>query len=93
MLKGKIGGLHLNTGQILSEGNVYNFNVEIVDGGIRNHQEVEFELSPDGNVKIIYGTGANKPTNKPKPTKKKENITSELAGKLVDNRELLTEDK
>lgn len=89
MHRGKIGGLHLNTGQILSEGNVYNFNVEVVDGGIRNHQEVEFELNPDGNVKIIYGTGANKPTNKPKPTKKKENTTS----KLVDNRELLTEDK
>ena len=89
MPKGKIGGLHLNTGQILSEGNVYNFNVEVVDGGIQNQQEVEFELNPDGNVKIIYGTGANKPTNKPKPTKKKENTTS----KLVDNRELLTEEK
>ena len=89
MLKGKIGGLHLNTGQILSEGNVYNFNVEIVDGGVQNQQEVEFELNPDGNVKIIYGAGANKTTNKLKPTKKKENTTS----KLVDNRELLTEEK
>lgn len=89
MHRGKIGGLHLNTGQILSEGNVYNFNVEVVDGGIQNQQEVEFELNPDGNVKIIYGTGANKPTNKPKPTKKKENTTTQL----VDNRELLTEEK
>jgi hypothetical protein len=92
MPRGTIGGLHLNTGQILSEGNVYNFNVNVVDGGIQNHQEIEFELNPDGNVKIIYGTGATKPTKAPAPkqkTKQKENTTS----KIVDNRDLLTEEK
>ena len=90
MSKGVIGGLSGNTGQILSEGNIYNFNVEIVDGGIRNQQEIEFELSQEGSVKVIYGTGATKPTKSPAPkSKQKENTTSKLVGKNI----LLTEEK
>ena len=95
MPKGQIGGLHGNTGQILSEGNVYNFNVNIVDGGIKNRQEIEFELNDDGSVKVIYGIGATKPTKAPvskQKQNKKENITSSSPSKLVDNRELLTEE-
>jgi len=98
MSKGKIGGLHGNTGQILSEGNVYNFNVNVVDGVLKNHQEIEFELNDDGSVKVIYGTGATKPTKAPVPKQKqkqnkKENITSSSPSKLVDNRDFLTEEK
>lgn len=74
MPKGKIGGFHLNTGQVLSEGNVYNFHINNVQGGIQNQQEIEFELDDEGNVKVIFGTGAQKPTKAPvKP--KKENIS------------------
>ena len=74
MPKGKIGGFHLNTGQVLSEGNVYNFHINNVQGGIQNQQEIEFELDDDGNVKLILGTGAQKPTKAPaKP--KKENTS------------------
>jgi len=94
MPKGIIGGLYGNTGQVLSEGNIYNFNVEIVDGGIRNQQEIEFELSPEGSVKVIYGTGATKPTKAPAPKQKqkqKENISS--PSKLVGKNILLTEEK
>ena len=70
MKKGKIGGLHLNTGQVLSEGNVYNFNMTNVNGSIENHQEIDFELDDEGNIKIIFGTGAQKPTKAPVQTKK-----------------------
>ena len=90
MSKGKIGGLHGNTGQILSEGNVYNFNVNVVDGVLKNHQEIEFELNDDGSVKVIYGTGATKPTKAPVPKQKikqKENTVK------ADNRDFLTEEK
>jgi hypothetical protein len=70
MPKGKIGGFHLNTGQVLSEGNVYNFHINNVQGGIQNQQEIEFELDDEGNVKVIFGTGAQKPTKAPVQTKK-----------------------
>ena len=40
MPKGKIGGFHLNTGQVLSEGNIYNFHINNVQGGIQNQQEI-----------------------------------------------------
>ena len=91
MSKGKIGGLHGNTGQILSEGNVYNFNVNVVDGVLKNHQEIEFELDETGDrIKVIYGTGATKPTKAPVPKQKikqKENTVK------ADNRDFLTEEK
>ena len=90
MPKGRIAALYGDLGQVIYEGKAYDFVTKIVEGGIRNHEEVEFEFDETGNkVKVIFGRGANKPTNKPKPTKKKENTTS----KLVDNRELLTEEK
>jgi len=93
MPKGIVGGFHMYTGQVLSEGNVYNFNVNIVNGGIKNRQEVEFELDELGHIKVIYGTGATKPTKAPAPKKKqKENNTSSSPSKLVDNRDLLTEE-
>ena len=40
-----------------------NFNINIVDGGLKNCQEIEFELDETGDrIKVIYGTGATKPT-------------------------------
>jgi hypothetical protein len=99
MPKGTIGGLHGDTGQVLSEGNTYNFNINIVDGGLKNCQEIEFELDETGDrIKVIYGTGATKPTKAPAPKQKqkqnkKENITSSSPSKLVDNRDFLTEEK
>ena len=90
MLKGKIGGFHGNVGQVLSEGNVYNFHINNVQGSISNQQEIEFELDDEGNVKIIFGTGANKPTKKPvvEPTKQKETTSAKLRKKVF-----LTEEK
>ena len=87
MKKGKIGGLHLNTGQILSEGNVYNFNVNNVNGNIENQQEIEFELVDEGNVKVIFGTGAQKPKQEPVQTKKENSATKK------NTRVFLTEEK
>lgn len=87
MLKGKIAALHGDLGQVIHEGKAYDFITHVVEGGVKNHQEVEFEFDETNfNIKIIYGNGAKKPTPK---KKQKENTTS----KLVDNRELLTEDK
>jgi hypothetical protein len=85
MKKGKIGGLHLNTGQVLSEGNVYNFNMTNVNGSIENQQEIEFELDGEGNVKVIFGKGAQKPT--PTPTKKESSSTKK------NTKVFLTEEK
>jgi len=91
MPKGTIGGLHGGTGQVLSEGNIYNFNINIVDGGIKNRQEIEFELDETGDrIKVIYGIGATKPTKAPVPKQKikqKENTVK------ADNRDFLTEEK
>jgi len=86
MPTGKVGGLHGGMGQLVSEGNYYYFEMDSVEGFIQNGQEVTFELASNGSVKVIYGDGAKKPTNAPKP-KQKENTAK------ADNRELLTEDK
>ena len=88
MPRGKIAGLYGDLGQVVYEGNAYNFVTTIVDGGVKNHQEVEFEFDEKFNIKVIYGNGAKKPAPTPKK-KQKENTTS----KLVDNRDLLTEEK
>ena len=85
MPKGKIGGFHLNTGQVLSEGNVYNFHINNVQGGIQNQQEIEFELDEDGNVKVIFGTGAQKPTKAP--------VKKESSSEKKNTKVLLTEEK
>ena len=63
IMKGKIAAYHQNVGQILSEGNVYNFHINQVQGGIKNHQEFEFELDEHGKVKVIYGNGAEGPSD------------------------------
>ena len=89
MPKGKIAALYGEHGQVIHEGNAYNFVTTIVDGGVKNHQEVEFEFDETNfNIKVIFGNGAKKPEPTPKK-KQKENTTS----KLVDNRDLLTEEK
>ena len=103
MNKGKIGGMFGETGQILSEGNVYNFNINVVEGMIGNGESVEFEL--DGSkVKVIYGAGAKKVSVPVEPKKvepapfkvepkvepsKRENLSK----RIVDNRDFLTEEK
>ena len=86
MPTGKVGGLHGGMGHLVSEGNYYYFEMDNVEGFIQNGQEVTFELASNGSIKVIYGDGAKKPTNAPKP-KQKENTAK------ADNRELLMEDK
>ena len=81
MPKGKVVALYGENGQVMCESQVYNFNTMVVEGGIRNQQEVEFELE-NGKIKIIFGTGSNKPT-------KKENSSA----KLKDTKVFLTEEK
>jgi hypothetical protein len=83
MAKGKIAAFHDRTGQVLSEGNVYNFNVNIVQGVIQNQAEIEFELDENGNIKVIYG----KRVEKPQPKKKKQE------SKSTSSKILLTEEK
>jgi hypothetical protein len=75
-MKGKIAAYHQNVGQVLSEGNVYNFNIKCVQGAIKNHQEFEFELDEHGKVKVIYGNGVEKPSV-PKMKKEKKQDTEE----------------
>ena len=52
MPKGQIGGLHGNTGQILSEGNVYNFNVVIFN----SYKFLKFIPETQNNNKKIQDT-------------------------------------
>ena len=86
MPKGKIVALYGEHGQVMCENQVYNFNTMSVEGGIRNQQEIEFELE-NGKIKVIFGTGANKPTKAPAP--KKENSST----KMKDTKVFLTEEK
>ena len=72
-MRGKIAAYHQNMGQVLSEGNVYNFHIRCVQGTIANHQELEFELDENGKVKIIYGNGAEKPSVPKMKKEKKQN--------------------
>ena len=62
-MKGTVKGYHQNMGQVLSEGNVYNFHINCVQGHIKNEQEFEFELGESGKVKVIYGNGAEGPSD------------------------------
>ncbi len=87
MPKGKVVALYGEHGQVMCEDQVYNFNTMVVEGGIRNQQEVEFELE-NGKIKIIFGTGTNKPTKKSAPTKKENS-----SAKLKDTKVFLTEEK
>ena len=99
MRKGIVGGLHNETGCIMSEGNTYNFNIKIVNGTVANGHQVDFELNQYDGVVKVDGLGATKPTPAPQPKQKpkhkqKENTASKLVDNFaVDNRELLTEDK
>jgi len=104
MPKGIVGGLYGERGQVLSEGNVYNFNIDIVSGCVTNKQEVEFELE-NGRLKVVYGDGAKKPTvvsapvkaPAPAPVPPQKNIVNtnkeNSISKLLDTRDLLTEEK
>tara|TARA_B110000495_G_C22698693_1_gene411399 strand:+ start:37 stop:348 length:312 start_codon:yes stop_codon:yes gene_type:complete len=103
MHKGKIGGMFGETGQVLSEGKTYNFNINVLNGMITNGTSVEFEL--DGSkVKAIYAVGAKKvsvpvepkvepvvePVVEPKvEPKPRESISK----RMIDNRDFLTEEK
>ena len=73
-MKGKVVGYQQNVGQVLAEGNVYNFHINCVQGAISNNQDFEFELDEHGGVRVIYGNGAEKPSifKKVKKEKKKE---------------------
>lgn len=83
-MKGTIGGFHGNVGQVLHEGNVYNFHIQTVEGGIFNGKEIDFELDDNGNVRVIYGDG--KPKKKSPKRVKKETLN-------IDTKQLLTEEK
>lgn len=105
MPKGIIGGLHMNTGQVISEGNVYNFNIANVQGTVVNQQEIDFELDDNGNVKVIFGKGVAPapkpavpeaaPTPKPKSSRPKPKplAPKQKEGNVFDQRDFLTEEK
>jgi len=82
-MKGTIAAYHQNVGQVLCEGNVYNFHISCVQGGIKNHQEFEFELDENGKIKVIYGNGSENPSvqrvkkEKKRNTKEKTFLTEE----------------
>lgn len=82
MPKGVIGGFHGSTGQVLSEGNVYNFNLNNVQGHIDNGKEIEFEFDANGNVKVIFGDGKPKTTSSKK--KVKETVNSDTKELLIE---------
>ena len=90
MPKGKIGGLHCGQGNVIAENSGYPFNVTMcnINGVVKNGDEVEFEVK-DGVVTVIYGKGYQKPKPVVKP-KQKENPSNSI---VVDNRDLLTEEK
>jgi hypothetical protein len=68
-MKGIIKGFHKPTGQIVTPEQVYNFNVDCVNGSIQNNQEVDFTAGDDGLVTRIDGIGG---------TPIEEEITEEL---------------
>jgi hypothetical protein len=72
------------------EGQYYNFNTMVVQGGVKNQLEVDFEFTDQAKIKVIYGTGAKKPTKAPAPVQTKKENSS---GKLKDTKVLLTEEK
>ena len=99
MLKGKVSGIFGNTGQIISEGNTYKFNINVVNGTVVNGDEVEFEH--DGKqVNAIYGTNAIKPSVpepvkvEPVPVKVEPKKRQSISKRLLDNddRDFLTEE-
>ena len=102
MIKGKVSGIFGNTGQIISEGNTYKFNINVVNGTVVNGDEVEFEH--DGKqVNAIYGTNAIKPSVPepvkaepvPEPIKTEPKKRQNISKRLLDNddRDFLTEEK
>jgi len=88
MPKGTVVALYGEHGQIMYEGQYYNFNTMVVQGGVKNQHEVDFEFTDQSKIKVIYGTGANKPTKAPAPIKKENS-----SGKLKDTKVFLTEEK
>ena len=99
MLKGKVSGIFGNTGQIISEGNTYKFNISVVNGTVVNGDEVEFKH--DGQqVNAIYGTNAIKPSVpepvkvEPVPVKVEPKKRQSISKRLLDNddRDFLTEE-
>ena len=50
IMKGKIAAYHSEVGQVLSEGNIYNFHINIVQGQIKDGQEIEFEVNEYGKL-------------------------------------------
>ena len=87
MPKGTVVALYGEHGQIMYEGQYYNFNTMIVEGGVKNQLEVDFEFTDRAKIKVIYGTGAKKAPASVQT--KKENSS----GKLKDTKVLLTEEK
>lgn len=90
MPKGTVVALYGEHGQIMYEGQYYNFNTMVVQGGVKNQLEVDFEFTDQAKIKVIYGTGAKKPTKTPAPVQTKKENSS---GKLKDTKVLLTEEK
>ena len=88
MPKVTVVALYGEHGQIMYEGQYYNFNTMVVQGGVKNQLEVDFEFTDQAKIKVIYGTGANKPTKATAPIKKENS-----SAKLKDTKVFLTEEK
>ena len=73
-----LGTVMLPSGQIVVEGDSYNFTDDVVKGSIKNHMEVEVDMV-NGKITAIYGPDV-------KVKKQKEEMKSS------DTKELLTEE-
>jgi hypothetical protein len=88
MKTGKVSKYSNGIGKILCEGNIYNFNLTVVNstnGEPENDREVEFDFDAYGNVKTI----SNKEVKKAPTPIKKENSSN----KTKDTKVFLTEEK
>jgi len=73
-----LGTVMLPSGQIVVEGDSYNFTDDVVKGSIKNHMEVEVDMV-NGKITAIYGPEV-------RTKKQKEEMKSS------DTKELLTEE-
>ena len=73
-----LGTVMLPSGQIIVEGDSYNFTNDVVRCSIKNHMEVEVDMV-NGKITAIYGpdVGAKKQKEEMKSSDTKELLTEE----------------